>query len=120
MQIASETPPQVVVIVSTYRRPMELERLFQSLLAGTQPPYAAVVNDDSADTATAEVVRKLGIPHEFLVREPAPTNTAASGWNRALDVAVQRFGDKATHYLIIDDDAKVDKDTLAFLSLIHI
>ena len=105
----------VVVIISTYRRPMELERLFQSLLAGTHPPFAAVVNDDSADAATAEVVRKFGIPHEFMVREPAPTNTAASGWNRALDGAVQKFGDQATHYLIIDDDAKVDEDTLALL-----
>ncbi len=105
----------VVVIISTYRRPMELERLFQSLLGGTQPPFAAVVNDDSADTATAEVVRKLGISHEFMVREPAPTNTAASGWNRALEVAVQKFGDRATHYLIIDDDAKVAADTLALL-----
>jgi GT2 family glycosyltransferase len=105
----------VVVIISTYRRPMELERLFQSLLAGTHPPFAAVVNDDSADAATAEVVHKLGISHEFMVREPAPTNTAASGWNRALEVAAQKFGDKATHYLIIDDDAKVDENTLALL-----
>jgi GT2 family glycosyltransferase len=115
LNITPDNFKKVVAIVSTYRRPMELERLFKSLLHGTQPPFAAVVNDDSADAATAKVVRELGIPHEFLVREPAPTNTAASGWNRALDVAVNKFGDQATHYLIIDDDAKVAGDTLALL-----
>jgi GT2 family glycosyltransferase len=115
MRAGYEIPPRVVVIVSTYRRPMELDRLFQSLLQGVLPPWAAVVNDDSADAASAEVVRALGIPFEFLIRNPAPTNTAASGWNRALGVAVDRFGGEATHYLIIDDDAKLTPESLDLL-----
>jgi GT2 family glycosyltransferase len=94
---------------------MELERLFKSLINSTVSPVAAVVNDDSADLATEGVVKGLGFPAELLVRQPCPENSAASGWNRGLDAAVAKFGNLATHYLIIDDDAKVEVDTLELL-----
>jgi GT2 family glycosyltransferase len=106
---------QIAVIVSTYKRPGELKRLFESLLGGTAQPYGIAVNDDSADEETAKVIQALQMPREFLVRQPAPTNTAASGWNRALKAAVDRFGREVTHYLIIDDDAKVAPDTVQLL-----
>jgi GT2 family glycosyltransferase len=103
---------KVVAVVSTYRRAVELDRLVKSLLGGSVPIWGLVVNDDAADPATMEVIKRVEVPSEFLVRRPSPENSAASGWNRGLEAARRRFGNEATHYLLIDDDAMVEEATL--------
>ena len=100
--------PAVIVAISTYRRNAELERLLKSIKKSLTQPYAIVVNDDFGDPATENIVSSNCSRHAYICRKPGPNNCASTGWNRAINEAVRRFGDLATHYLILDDDTVVD------------
>jgi GT2 family glycosyltransferase len=108
--------PKIVAVVSTYRRHSELERLIKSLLDTSNLPVSyIVVNDDASDNEVAALVSSLPVKTRYISRPPHKCNSAASGWNRALEEAVRSFGKEATHYLLIDDDAVVETNTLAAL-----
>src|SRR5437867_5463976 len=101
--------PQIVAVVSTCRRCSELQRLVKSLLEGSLPVAFFVVNDDAADEEVATLVSRIHIPTRYICRPMHANNTASTGWNRALEEAVKNFGSAATHYLLIDDDAVVER-----------
>jgi GT2 family glycosyltransferase len=107
--------PQIVAVVSTCRRCSELQRLVKSLLEGSLPVAFLVVNDDAPDEEVATLVSRIAIRARYICRPMHANNSINAGRNRALEEAVKNFGSAATHYLFIDDDAVVERDTLAGL-----
>jgi GT2 family glycosyltransferase len=94
---------------------MELKRLIGSLLASKVEFGGMVINDDWGDPEVKMLVETVGIKATYLTRPRDPGNSAASGWNRGLDAAFKVFQHRATHYLIIDDDAVLESDSLELM-----
>lgn len=91
------TQPTTTVIIPTIGRPSLLERCLTSILDGDRRPDRIIVCDQSADDATADVVRSLrsAVPITYLRLAVAAVSAARNAGNDAADTDLVIF---------IDDD----------------
>lgn len=104
----------VAALIATYRRPAELARLLASL-AKTGPGLdAVVVVDNAASEEIRAVVQASGCPAHYV--SAAENLGCGGGLKLAAESALRISGKKFTHFVILDDDAVVARDTLAGLA----
>jgi GT2 family glycosyltransferase len=108
------TPPSVAVLIATYRRPVELKRLFESLSRFEHGLALVVVVDNAGCSETRTVVESA----PFHVRLVVPGENLGCGGGLCLagETALQMLGASWTHLLILDDDAVVEPNTLSVLT----
>jgi len=106
-------PPEVSVVVPTYRRPRMLTRCLAALVAQTLPPHAfeIIVCDDGCEPATRDVVadfsfraraRGLRISYIAITGTQGPAGARNRGWKRA----------RAPVVAFTDDDTVPDRGWL--------
>ena len=111
---AMDRPPEVSVVVPTFRRPQLLARCLVALAAQTQPAhtYEIVVCDDGCDPLTREVVaafacrvqqRGLRVVYIPVTTTQGPAGARNRGWRRA----------RAPVVAFTDDDTVPDRHWLA-------
>ncbi|GEM_PF-51812 len=98
--------PFVAAVVATYKRPEELTRLLQSL-KGTPTPLAVVVVDNADDPATAAVVEAARGWLEVVRLVPGENLGCGGGLAYGEAEAIKRFGNRLTHFWVMDDDTEV-------------
>ena len=108
----SQSEPEAVVCVATFRRPEMLRRTLQSLVDQTGPiRFAVVVVDNDpvgmAGVPIANAFLTSGLLEGLCLVEAQPGNCRAC--NRALQEARRRFG-SASYILMIDDDEVADPE----------
>ena len=99
----------VAVVVATYRRAPELQRLLASL-ARCPIPLAVVVVDNADDADTEAVVRNA--PLEALRLVPGANLGCGGGLAFGERAALERYADKITHFWLLDDDTEASPDAL--------
>ncbi len=97
-------PPFVAVVIATFRRAPELERLLASL-ERVRTPLVVIVVDNAGDEATGAVLQAARVETVRLL----PGCNLGCGGGLALGEreALERFGDRLTHLWILDDDTEV-------------
>jgi rhamnopyranosyl-N-acetylglucosaminyl-diphospho-decaprenol beta-1,3/1,4-galactofuranosyltransferase len=105
-------PTQVIAVTATFRRPVELTRLLESLATAAHPLAGLVVIDNADDPATRAAVTASSIPH--LHRAPGANLGCGGGLALAERLALEHFPG-LTHLWILDDDAVVFPETLTLL-----
>ena len=101
----------VVGIVATYRRASEVARLLRSLESVTVPMAVLLVdNADDAETETALRAAPAGIEVVRLV--PGKNLGCGGGLAFGERAAMERYGDRLTHLLPMDDDVEIAAGTL--------
>lgn len=103
---------QVVAVIATYRRPLELARLLASLATSTVPLHGVVITDNASDEATAEAVKISALPSRLVV--PGENLGCGGGLRRAEEEAARSFPE-LTHVWILDDDVVIPPETLQAL-----
>ncbi len=106
--------PFVGIVVATYKRPVEFARLLRSL-ESISVPLAVVVADNADDPATSAVVEAAKGRLEVVRLVPGRNLGCGGGLALAEKEALRRYGDKLTHFWIMDDDAVVTRGTLEIL-----
>ncbi|MEI6350498.1 MAG: glycosyltransferase [Verrucomicrobiota bacterium] len=99
----------VAVVIATYRRAPELRRLLASL-ALCPNPLAVVVVDNANDPETEAVVRAA--PIETLRLVPPANLGCGGGLAFGERAALERYGDRLTHFWLLDDDTEATSETL--------
>lgn len=103
----------VAVLIATYRRFDELKRCLDCLERQTRPPDRVVVIDNAAENDIKALVESYGEYFQYL---PLTEN---KGCGSALKAGEQyclvQFGDRLSHFFILDDDAVLPENTLAVL-----
>ena len=99
--------PFIVVVIATFRRAPELERLFRSL-AGQGVAMAVLVVDNGSDPATEAVVQAASEGLEVVRLTPGENLGCGGGLAFGERAAMERFGDRFTHLWAIDDDTEVE------------
>jgi rhamnopyranosyl-N-acetylglucosaminyl-diphospho-decaprenol beta-1,3/1,4-galactofuranosyltransferase len=107
------SPPFVVAVVATHRRPRELAALLRSLKAGKTAPCGVVVVDNAGDAQTAAIIREYGECAHCIT--PGDNLGCGGGLRLAEEKAFVLFGGRLTHLWVLDDDAVVDPGALAIL-----
>lgn len=103
--------PHVVAIVATFRRPDALARMLRSL-QGAAATVSAVVVDNADDPATAAVTESEGQRMEIIRLVPGENLSCGGGLAFGERFALKHFADKATHFLLSDDDVELSPGTL--------
>jgi GT2 family glycosyltransferase len=98
--------PYVIAVVATYRRPLEIGRLFGSL-TGVD---GIVVCDNSSNPAVRAVVELSPIPAHYLA--PGENLGCGGGLRLAEEHAWKVAGDRLTHLLVLDDDVVLEQGTV--------
>lgn len=100
----------VVAAVVTHRRPVELQRLLNSLASSSVPLLGCVISDHSP---TGEI-RRMGeaCPVPTVVLEDASNPGPGAGWANATTAAFQHFGIAAQAIWYLDDDVAPAADAL--------
>lgn len=109
---AASTPPLVVAVIATYRRPAELGRLLASLEKSTIRFHAVVVTDNASDLETQRVVDRCSLPYRLVV---PGANLGCGGGLRAAESEALRQYPGLTHLCVLDDDVVLQPSTLAGL-----
>ncbi|MHA3771969.1 glycosyltransferase [Verrucomicrobiota bacterium sgz303538] len=107
------SPVAVVVVVATFRRAPELQRLLQSLETVGRELRGVVVVDNADDRATADVLAASPIDCRRVV--PGRNLGCAGGLAIGGKSAAEIFQSEYTHLWILDDDAVVPPGTLQSL-----
>jgi GT2 family glycosyltransferase len=103
----------VVGAVATYKRPLELARLLESLKNAGVDFGAVVIADNGNDPAARQAFESSGIRGLYL---PQSVNAGCSGGLRVASMAAcEQFKNEMTHLWILDDDAVVLPGTLGTL-----
>jgi glycosyltransferase involved in cell wall biosynthesis len=105
MQMRGQTnlDPRYLIAVATYRRPMQLRRLLDSLEQSVDPNHVDVlVVDNDADASAKSIVYQHSLSPRYVVE---PERGIASARNRALD----EFGEQFTAIIYVDDDEWVEE-----------
>lgn len=106
-------PAFVVAVIASFHRPAELGRLLASFGGISAPLEAVVVTDNGNDDANHALIESFG---GKVMRLVSPANLGCGGGLRlAIEQAIEKYGDRLTHFWILDDDAVVETDTLARL-----
>lgn len=98
----SLSPPVVIAVVATYKRPESLAELLASLSPPSNLVRQVIVVDNAADEATRRVTDQAALPVRYI--DPGVNLSCGGGVTRALQEALT--DPEATHFWIIDDDAK--------------
>ncbi len=106
------SPPLVVAVIATYRRPLELTRLLASLEKSTIPLHGLVVTDNAGDDATRAALDRTTIPHRLVL--PGDNLGCGGGLRRAEEAALREFP-TLTHLWVLDDDVELPPATLGGL-----
>lgn len=105
-------PPFIVAVIATYRRPVELRRLLDSLALSTLPPAVIAIVDNAADPSLQAALRDC--PTALWL--PLADNAGCgAGLRHGAEWALRTHGEKLTHLLVLDDDVVVPAETLATL-----
>lgn len=105
--------PFIVAVIATYRRPAELRRLLDSLVENAASVGAVIVADNAADSQLREVfpatldVEWLSLPENL---------GCGGGLARGAARALEKFGDRLTHVLYLDDDVVLPPNAVAELA----
>jgi GT2 family glycosyltransferase len=94
--------PIVIAVVATFKRPASLAELLNSLAAPHTGVAHVVVVDNGSDPATKRVTEEAPVPVRYL--DPGVNLSCGGGTARALHEALTN--PDATHFWILDDDAK--------------
>ena len=100
----------VVAVIATYRRPLELRRLLDSLAESEVALHGIVVADNADDAATREIVESGA--GEYVA---APGNLGCGGGLALAEKTALSVFPELTHVWVLDDDVVVQRDTLGFL-----
>ena len=95
--------PFVVAVVATFRRPVEVRRLLQSILENAPEIRALVVVDNGSTEELAKFVE--GWERTGLYLNPGENLGCGGGLRLAAETAWLRFQEEMTHLLVLDDDA---------------
>jgi glycosyltransferase involved in cell wall biosynthesis len=100
----------IAIIITTYQRPLALDRVLESLAAQTRPPDEVVIADDGSGTETADLIKfwqaKLPCPLRHVWQENQGFR-AAQARNRAVAAS-------GSDYLVfLDGDCLVFPDFVA-------
>jgi GT2 family glycosyltransferase len=99
----------VVAVVATFRRPRELARL----LASFRDIQAVIICNNESDPSVRAACESAVVP---VICLDSPINLGCGGGLRlAEEEAWNRFGDRLTHLLVVDDDAELETDTVSRL-----
>ena len=101
---------RVVAVIATYRRPLELRRLLDSLSRSDVALHGVVVADNADDAATREIVAGGG--GEYIA---APGNLGCGGGLALAEKTALAVFPELTHVWVLDDDVVVQRDTLGHL-----
>jgi|GEM_PF-1618765 len=111
-QTASPAPPEIAVIIATYKRPHLIERALDSVAAQTLRPAEIIVVDDCSGDHTGEVVRAWSmaraVPVHFIAM--AENSGVGAARNRALEQA------RSEYAAFLDSDDEYLPDALERLS----
>jgi GT2 family glycosyltransferase len=103
--------PFVVIVIATFRRAVELKRLFASLETVTIP-FAVVVVDNAGDSETGAVVNDAAARLNVQRLLPGSNLGCGGGLLYGEKVALERYADRITHLCIMDDDTEASAGTL--------
>src|SRR4051812_18117209 len=94
--------PIVIAVVATYKRPASLADLLESLASPANGVTQVVVVDNGSEAATKQVTAQAAVPVRYV--DPGVNLSCGGGTARALQAALENRA--ATHFWILDDDAK--------------
>ncbi len=94
--------PIVIAVVATYKRPESLADLLASLASPQNGVAQVVMVDNASDPATKRTAEQAAVPVRYL--DPGVNLSCGGGTARALQEALANPA--ATHFWILDDDAK--------------
>jgi glycosyltransferase involved in cell wall biosynthesis len=104
-------PPDVSVIIPTYRRERELLEAINSVLAQSGIAFEVIVVDDSAEGSARDAVTSLHEPRVRYIARSEPSNgRPARVRNDGANLAVGRY------LYFLDDDDILEADALASLA----
>ena len=113
-------PADVVVLIATYKRPVELRRLLDCLGKSTHTIHAIVVADNAAQPEIQTLISnfQFQISNPITCYLPQTENRGCgAGLLQAEMTALDRFPE-ATHFWILDDDVIPPDDALK--NLLHV
>jgi glycosyltransferase involved in cell wall biosynthesis len=91
---------KVSIVITTYRRPVQLLEALQSCLDQTYPPYEIIIGDDSPDDLSMEAIQKMSGQTDLAIRyiknEPA--------LKQAMNVNMLFNQAKGDYVLLLHDD----------------
>lgn len=96
--------PFVAVVIATFRRAPELERLLASL-EWVRTPLAVLVVDNAGDEETGAVLRAARVETVHLL--PGANLGCGGGLAFGERAALERYGGRLTHLWMLDDDTEV-------------
>jgi len=111
-----KTKHRVAVLVTTYRRAVELKRLLVSLRNCSSNIALVSISDNAGDNETriAAEHEKANAPYPILYNK-SEINILAAGLNQAIAHAKAYSPDGFTHWLFCDDDIAFEEDILSEL-----
>ena len=101
---------RVVTVTATYRRPVELQRLLDSLRKSKVALHGVVITDNADDPTTRTLVEKNGGHYVA-----APGNIGCGGGLALAEGAALTAFPDLTHVWVLDDDVVIEPDTLGAL-----
>lgn len=104
----------VAALIATYRRPVELQRLLQSLAQSGSELTAAIVVDNAGSEELRVLVQAAFPGAHYL--NPGTNLGCGGGLRLAAQHALQLTTEKLTHVVILDDDAVLPPGALAALA----
>jgi hypothetical protein len=107
----------VAVLVVTYRRPEEIQRLLISLRkCSSNISLVSVCDNFGEDERTRIIIEEENVLANYpILYKKSDINIFAAGLNQALAQAIKYAQEGFTHYLICDDDVAFDTDILSGL-----
>ncbi|HEX8371226.1 MAG TPA: glycosyltransferase [Chthoniobacterales bacterium] len=104
------SPVFVVAVIPTYLRQTELDRLLRSLERCGAALGAVVIIDNGNE----EAIRELALNRKKeVIYEAAPANAGpGAAWKRGTELAFERFAERLTHILTLDDDVIIERESL--------
>jgi rhamnopyranosyl-N-acetylglucosaminyl-diphospho-decaprenol beta-1,3/1,4-galactofuranosyltransferase len=106
-------PEFVVTLIGTYRRYDELQRCLNCIRTQTHQADIILVLDNAHDENIKELVLSFGVKFRYL---PMSENRGCSAaLKKGEEYAFAEFGEKVSHFWVLDDDAAPTPDTLQSL-----
>src|SRR5437016_6923931 len=103
----------VVAVTATFERADSLKRLIDSFANAGQELGGFVVVDNSPSASSSAVAKSSQF--ELVYCHPGQNLGCGAGLRLGMEKASERFSDRITHFLLLDDDAELSPGALTRL-----